>query len=143
MLKGLYSITLLKTAFEDFTSELIEENELLSGQWTTSTIDNEGAKLQACQLCDLHLKKDLISTQESLDIMIPFQDQRWLRHDWNMLHKLMCIIMQSQKLRFGAYMEDIKFKLNSGFMDGKILFKIIWKCWILRDFGILWTLFFS
>ena len=32
--------------------------------------------------------------------------------------------MQSQKLRFGAYMEDIKFKLNSGFMDGKILFKI-------------------
>ena len=61
MLKGLYSIMLLKTAFKDFTSDLIEENELLHGPWTTCTIDNEGVKLQACQFCDLQLKKNLIS----------------------------------------------------------------------------------
>ena len=59
MLKGLYSIMLLKTAFKDFTSDLIEENELLHGQWTTCTIDNEGVKLQACQFCDLQTQKKL------------------------------------------------------------------------------------
>ena len=37
---------LLEAAFKDFTSKLIEKNELLQGQLTTCTINNEEVKLQ-------------------------------------------------------------------------------------------------
>lgn len=76
-------MSVVKTSSKDFPSELLWEKH---GQWTVCTAKDEGVTLQACQLHSQQHKDFMptyssatVGTQGSLNFMVPFQEQRWLR----------------------------------------------------------------